>query len=135
MKTSPVSFGSIMVFTLNDGKPKANTADMVRTSFQYNYDLSDYQLIKTVKYDGEQIDGTVYNSTPSFAKLLDKQYKDLLPKGSKKVILTEADFYINAKNMQKKYFLTAATEDDEAEIHKILGKGIALFAAKFYDKK
>ena len=131
MKTSPVSFGSILVFTLNDGKPKASVPDMVNISFQNNPLLADYNLLDTFQYKGEEIDGTVHNAAPNFAELLDKKYKDKLPDGSKNVILTEADFYVNPRKTEKRYFITAATNEDETKIHKALSKGITLFAAKF----
>lgn len=135
MRTSPVSFGSIMVFTINDGKPKADTGDMIRTAFKYNYDLAEFKLLDTIQYTGEEIDGSVYNAAPSFAQLLDKKYRDLVPKGSNKVVLTEADFYVNPREKQKRYFITANSDREESRLQRILGQGMFLFAAKFYDKK
>ncbi len=135
MKTSPVSFGSIMVFTINDEKPKANTGDMVKTSFRFNSDLSSFYVLESRKFDEVQIDGSVHNAAPSFCKMLDKRYEHLLPKGSNKVILTEADFFVNSNELQKRYFVTASRDKDEKYIQRILGHGFYLFAAKFYEKE
>ena len=135
MNLSPVSFGSTMVFTINDGKPKASVPALVKTAFKNNPELEDYILSDTFKYTEEKIDGTVHNAAPNFAEFLDKKYKELLPKGSNKVILTEAEFYVNPKETQKRYFITASNNEQESQIHKILSQGITLFSAKFGYKK
>lgn len=134
MKLSPVSFKSLMVFTINDGKPRASVPDLVRTAFSYNPVLKPYSLDKDNFVHEEKIDGTVYNASTDFAEMLDKKYKEHLPKGSSRVILTEADFYVNPRDTEKRYFLTAATQEDEDKIHKILSKSRIFYAAKFRDK-
>ena len=118
----PVSFGSLMVFTINDNRPKASIPQLMKISFNNNPALKTYTLTDTIEYTQEKIDGTVHNAAQNFAERLDKEYKNKLPKGSRRVILTEADFYVNPRDTQKKYFLTAATNDDEKKIHKALNK-------------
>ena len=134
MSIKPVSFGSLMVFTLNDDKPKAPVLNLVRTAFNNNPHLKKYNLTDTVTFC-EKIDGTVHNASRNFAENLDKLYKDELPKGSKNVKLTEVDFYVNPRDTQKRYFLTAATDDDETKIHDILSKSSIFYTAKFRHKK
>ncbi len=135
MKTSPVSFGSLMAFTINDKKPKENAGNMVKTAFIFNYNLSDDYVLEQVKYQGIPIDSSVNNAVPGFCKFLDEQYKNYFKKNSKKVIMTEADFYVNSNEIQKRYFLTASNDKKEKHIQSILGSGFTLFVAKFYDKK
>ncbi|MCD7779187.1 MAG: hypothetical protein LUH05_00755 [Candidatus Gastranaerophilales bacterium] len=131
---APVSFGSIHVFTINDGKPKAGIPSLMNMSFNNNSNLKRYNLTDMRKYD-EKIDGTVHNAAKNFAEKLDKEYLNELPKGSRKVILTEADFYVNPRETQKRYFLTAATDADEERIHKILSKSSIFYAARYGYKK
>ena len=135
MKTNPVSFKSLLVFTIKDGKPKAPVPDLIRASFNNNDFLKQYHLEKDIAVFKEKIDGTVYNANSDFCQRLDEKYKNMLPKGSKKVIITEADFYINPKDTEKRYFLTAATNEDENKIHSKLGKSNLFYAAKFKPKQ
>lgn len=130
----PVSFGSLMVFTINDNRPKADVPTLMNISFNNNPSLKDYNLTDTVSFS-EKIDGTVHNASSDFAKNLDKLYKSELPKGSKNVILTEVDFYVNPRETEKRYFLTAATDDDESKIHNILSKSNVFYSAKFNRKR
>lgn len=134
MNINPVSFGSLMVFTLNDNKPKAPVPNLVRTSFRNNSQLKGYNLTDTVSFS-EKIDGTVHNAAMDFAQNLDRLYKKDLPKGSKDVILTEADFYVNPRETQKRYFLTAATAKEEAKIHQILSNSTLFYVQKFNSRK
>ncbi len=131
----PVSFGSLMVFTINDNRPKASIPQLMKISFNNNPALKTYTLTDTIEYTQEKIDGTVHNAAQNFAERLDKEYKNKLPKGSRRVILTEADFYVNPRDTQKKYFLTAATNDDEKKIHKALNKSSIFYVAKFREKR
>ncbi len=131
MKSAPVSFGSILVFTINDNKPKAEVPDLIRTAFKNNPYLQQYNLTDTFEYTDERIDGTAHNASSNFCFKLKEKYKKILPKGSKDVILTKADFYFNPEKTQEKYFLTAATSEDEKEIHKILSKSSVFYAARF----
>ncbi len=135
MKISPVSFKSIMVFTLNDGKPKAPVMDLVRTAFEYNPALQSYSLDKDNFVFEDKVNGAAYNASTNFTKFLDRKYSDLLPKGSNRVIATEADFYSNTRDHEKRYFLTAATKEDEERIHKCLSKSKIFYAARFSNKK
>ncbi len=135
MTIRPVSFGSLMVFTLNDNKPNVPIPMLMRISFNNNPTLKkNYNLKDMVEFTEEKIDGTVHNAAQNFAERLDAKYKSQLPKGSKNVILTEADFYVNPRETQKRYFLTAATNDDERKIHNALNKSLNFFVAKFRDK-
>jgi|GEM_PF-6227294 len=132
MKTSPVSFGSIMVFTLNDGKPKAPVPLLIRTAFSNNDALKKYHLLEdTYEYKGDDIDGRAHNVSADFCRYLDKLYSSVLPRSSKMVVLTEADFYLGPLKKQRKFFITAPTDDDEKKIHKILGKGLTILTARF----
>lgn len=135
MNIPPVSFGSLMVFTLNDNKPKANIPQLMKISFHNNPALKQYELTDTVEFKEEKIDGTVHNAAQNFAERLDAKYKKDLPKNSKKVILTEADFYVSPKETQKRYFLTGATNEVEQKLHSILSKSSVFYTAKFRHKR
>ena len=135
MKSSPVSFGSLMCFTINDGKPKASIPSMLNIAFACNPKLSGYQLEKdVVQFGGDAVDGTVHNAAADFCEKLDNLYKGMLPKGSNKVIITEADFYVNPRTTEKRYFLTAPSGDDENKILKALGVSNNFYTAKFREK-
>ena len=134
MNIRPVSFGSLMVFTLNDNKPKADIPTLMKISFNNMQELKQYTLTDTVSFS-EKIDGTVHNAAKNFAEDLDRLYKKELPKGSKRVKLTEVDFYVNPRETQKRYFLTAATNDDENKIHEILSQSSVFYTAKFSNKR
>lgn len=130
MSIRPVSFGSLMVFTLNDGKPKADVPTLVKTAFNNNEQLSEYHLKDGFKYE-EKIDGTIHNASKNFAHTLDKRYQKHLPKGGKQVNLTEADFSVTPRETQKRYFLTASTREEETALLKILSQGSTLYVAQF----
>ncbi len=135
MNIPRVSFGSLMVFTINDGKPKASVPQLVKIAFNNNPVIrNNYYLSDTVEFS-EKIDGTVYKAADEFAERLDDEYSKQLPKGSKKVILTSADFYVNPRETEKRYFLTAATDDDEEKLHNILSKSSAFYVNKFGYKR
>ena len=52
MKTSPVSFRSLMCFTIDNGQPKLAIPEMIQTAFTYNDKLSGYTLEKDIfEYD------------------------------------------------------------------------------------
>ncbi len=137
MRISPVSFGSLMVFTIQNDNKKPSVQkpeiipQMMKVSFNNNPQLKNYRLQDIQKYS-EKIDGTVHNAAKNLAEELDNKYKHQLPKGSNKVILTEADFYINPQlDTVKRYFLTAATGKDERKIHRALSKSSVFYVAKF----
>ncbi len=134
MNINPVSFKSLMVFTLNDGKPKAPVPFIMQTAFNNNSNLKEYNLTDTVSFS-EDIDGTVHNAAMNFAERLDKLYKNELPKGSKKVKLTKVNFFVNPRETQERFFLTAATDEDEKKIHNILSKSDMFYSAKFRHKR
>ncbi len=135
MNIPPISFGSLMVFTLNDHKPKASIPQLLKISFDNNKSLRNYNLVDTFQKHDEVIDGTVHNAAQNFAEDLDRKYKSILPKGSKDVILTQAEFTINPRETQTRYFLTAATNDDEERLHNILSKSSVYYTAKFRNKR
>ncbi len=135
MKTSPVSFGSLMCFTIKDGKPKASVPSLVQLAFQCNPRLSGYNLDKDIVVHKEKIDGTVHNAAADFCELLDEKYKAKLPKGSNRVIITEADFYVNPRDTEKRYFLTAATGDEENKILRTLGSSLNFYTVKLRGKR
>ncbi len=134
MNISPVSFGSLMVCHIKDNKPHAPIPALVEVSFLNNQSLKKYSLQPTRVYP-EIIDGTINNANKKFAMELDNKYKKELPKHSKDVILTEVDAYINPKDTEKRYFITAATEDDEKKIHKYLSQTSGFLTAKFKYRK
>ncbi|MBQ3642528.1 hypothetical protein II906_11485 [bacterium] len=134
MQARPVSFGSIMVTTLNDGKPKATVPEYIRAAFNNNEKLKRYYLQSDIYVHNEKKDGTVYNASTNFAELLDKKHEKELPKGSKKVIMSEVDFFVSPTKTEKKYFLTAPTGEDEEKILKILGGSTIFYAARFGPK-
>lgn len=135
MKTSPVSFGSLMCFTINDGKPKASVPEMIKLSFAMNGKLSGYDLqTDVIDFKGEPVDGTVHNAAADFCERLDKMHKHMLPKGSNKVVITQADFYVNPRDTEKRYFVTAPTADDENKILKALGPSNNFYTVKLREK-
>ena len=137
MRVPPVSFKSLMVFTLPSDKPKLEVPQLMELSFNHNQALKNYgyQLAPLVHYNKEKIDGTVHNAYADFAEKLDDEYEKQLPRGSKKVMFTEADFYVkNPRETEKRYFLTAATKEDEDKIHKILSKSAAYYTVKYRTK-
>ena len=135
MRVSPVSFKSLMVFTLPSDKPQLQVPQLMELSFSHSQALKGYALSDLVHYDKEKIDGTVHNAYADFAERLDNEYEGQLPKGSKKVIFTEADFYVkNPRETEKRYFLTAATKEDEDRLHKILSKSAAYYTVKYRTK-
>ncbi len=115
MKTSPVSFGTLMCFSIKK-KPEVSTPDLLRLSFVRNPSLREYNLQDTFQYTVNEPDFTVSEAASNFGKMLDKLHKPKLPKGSKDVILTEANFCISPTDKKKKYFITAATNKDEEKI-------------------
>ena len=135
MNIPPVSFGSLMVFTINDDKPKVSIPQLLKISFNNNRLLKNYNFVDTFEKYGEVIDGTVHNAAQNFAEDLDRKYKSILPKGSKDVILTQAEFTINPRETRTRYFLTAATNDDEERLHNILSKSSVFYTARFRNKR
>ncbi len=132
MNISPVSFGSLMCFTLPDGKPKAPVPVFLKMAFKNNSSLKKYNLDKDItKFDKETIDGTVHNASSDFCLRLDDMYKGQLPKGCRRVILTQANFYVAPDKTEKRFFLTAATAADEEKILRTLSKGNTLYVSKF----
>ena len=135
MRVPPVSFKSLMVFTLPSDKPKLEVPQLMELSFKHSQALKGYSLSNLVHYDKEKVDGTVHNAYADFAEKLDDEYESQLPRGSKKVIFTEADFYVkNPRETEKRYFLTAATKEDEDKLHKILSKSAAYYTVKYRTK-
>ena len=131
MRVSPVSFGSLHVFTLKDGRPKADVPTLVKGAFDNNDKLSNYKL-QTMVVNPTKIDGTVHNANLEFAENLDNTYRRVrLPKGSNKVIITEAEFYTSPRDTEKRYFITAASRKDEAKIHEILNNGGYLYSVRY----
>lgn len=135
MRISPVSFKSLMVFSLKDNKIKAKTETLVRTAFNNNKELKEYHLDnETTKYTKKIIDGSAFNANSNFTLTLDKEYEKILKRDSKRVILTEAEFHITPQETEKRYFLTAATSKDEKNILNILGKSNMFYTVRFNRK-
>ena len=134
MNVSPVSFKSLLCFTINDKKPKGELPTLIKTAFSYNRDLKGYKLVEKPLYE-ETIDGTVHNAHANLCEDLDKKYAQLLPKGSKQVFLTPVNVYVNPTKTEKRYYLTAATNDDEQKIlYSSFANSRDFFVAKFRDK-
>ncbi len=129
MRTLPVSFGSIKVFHINDGNPHAPIPKLVEASFKNHPKLVQYTLVE--KSCSASMDATPLNGSQNFAIKLDKDYASLLPKNSKKVILTSVKSYIGPQATREEYYITAPTSKDEEEIHKVLSHSGNFFAAKF----
>ena len=130
MSVKPVSFKSILVFTIKDGKPKADVPSLTRATFEYNNQLKKYNLQDTFEHE-EKLDGTVHNATKNFAIELDKKHRPAMLRADKRVFMTAADFYVNPRETEKRYFLTAATNEQEREILNVLNKGAVLYAVMF----
>ena len=152
MKTSSVSFGSIMVGRILT-RPGRHLPlkDEIGLSFPdsngdgghpalRNYNLFDKTFKPSRNDDGSlrdkdkntpnrsiyyTHDGTVNNAFKNYSFKLDAEYRkrlDLFRDNPQKVIFTEADFYVSPREVEKRYFLTAATDEDEAKIHNILSQ-------------
>ena len=135
MKVSPVSFKSLLCFTINDNKPKGALPTMIKTAFAYNPQLKNYKLDPNIQHYDKEIDATVHNAHDKVCKSLDKKYANLLPKGSNKVILTEVDVYVNPRDVEKRYYLTAATAEDERKIlYSSFAESKDFLVAKFGEK-
>mgnify|MGYP005770532771 CR=1 FL=1 len=130
MNIRPVSFGSLMVFTIKDNKPKMDVPSLVGLSFNNNDKLKGYSLEKRT-ISPEIIDGSVHNAAKDYARTLDERYRNELEKEPKKVKFTEVTFSVNPRTTEKRYFLTAATNGDEARIHDILSRGSNFYIARF----
>ena len=148
MKTSPVSFGSLMVVRLPKPGKQIPLKDEIGLSFPdangdggnvvlKNYRLQDKTIKPTrnpddsIRYNPKDTsiynthDGTVYNAFKNYALKLDNEYRkklDLFRDNPHKVIFSEVDFWTDHSQTEKRYFLTAATEDDEKRIHNILSQ-------------
>lgn len=134
MNISPVSFKSLLCFTINDKKPKGELPTLIKTAFSYNKDLKGYKLVEKPLYE-DTIDGTVHNAHANLCEDLDKKYAHFLPKGSKQVFLTPVDMYVSPTKIEKRYYLTAATNDDEQKIlYSSFANSRDFFVAKFRDK-
>lgn len=141
MKISPVSFGSLMVGRLPQPGNHLPLKDEIGLSFpdsngdggnavlrNYRFDANNHCPTRDEK--GNLIkektpDGTVYNAFKNYALKLDNEYRrklDAFKNNPQKVIFTEVDFYVSPRKTEKRYFLTAATEDDEKRIHNILSQ-------------
>ncbi len=131
MRISPVSFGSLMICKIESGLPKPPVPQLIDTAFRTNKTLSGVYTLQPMKIHDEKIDGTVHDAARNFAFSLNEKYKSQLPKGSKKVILTEAEFYKNPRETEKKYFLTAATNYDEGTIHNAISNGSLFLSVRF----
>lgn len=136
MNVSPVSFKSLLCFTIDDNKPKGMLPAMIKTAFAYNPQLKGYKLDPNIVHHDEKIDGTVHNAHANICDDLDKKYADILPKGSNKVILTEVDVYVNPRDTVKRYYLTAATSEDERKIlYSSFANSKDFYVAKFREKQ
>ncbi len=131
MRVSPVSFGSLHVFTLNDGRPKADVPTLVKGAFDNNERLSNYKLQSKNIYR-KKFDGTIHNANSIVADKLDNEYRgSVIPKDSNKVMLSEVIFYVNPQDTEKRYFITAASRKDENRIHEILNNGGYLYSVRY----
>lgn len=136
MNVSPVSFKSLLCFTIDDNKPKGMLPAMIKTAFSYNQELSEYKLDPKIRDHNVKIDGTVHNAQANICSELDKKYADELPKGSDKVILTAVDVYVNPRDTVKRYYLTAATAEDERKIlYSSFANSKDFFVCKFREKQ
>ena len=142
MKMSNVSFGSIMVCRLKRPGNLLPLKDEISLSFPDEKGiggdpaLKDYRLSTNTMYptrgskpdeinENEAPDGTVYNAFKNYALKLDDKYRQklgLFKDNPKEVIFTEVDFFVSPRKTEKRYFLTAATPEDEIKIHKTLSK-------------
>lgn len=136
MNIPPVSFKSLMCFTIDDNRPKEDLEKIIKTAFAYNSDLSSFRLDEDVYQHGEVIDGTVYNANANLCDELDKIHKNKFLDAPRKVILSVVDVAINPRETRKRYYLTAATTEDE---NKILTSSFAkskdFYVAKFRNKQ
>ncbi len=133
MKSSPVSFGSLMCFSISQ-RPSVGIPDMLKLSFNRNPNLNMYNLQDTFTYTADKPDGTVHNAYDKFTAFLDRLHAPKLPKGSKNVIVTEADFFVNPYKTEKKYFVTAATAEDEKKIFEELTNTREFYTVQFRTK-
>lgn len=79
-------------------------------------------------------DSTQWNANKKFAKTLNNLYRKQLKsfkENPKRVIFTEVDAYVNPVKTEKKYFLTAASDSEEAKLHKILCESKRYYVARW----
>ena len=130
MNVSPVSFGSLMVFTVENGK---SVHELMKKSFSNNLALKDYKLKEeTIMYYED--DGSVHNVVLDIIRKLDRKYRGhdkQLPNGSKEVLFTEAHIAKKKNEPKIKYFLTAATKRDEKRIFKALNESEQYIVTKY----
>ena len=141
MNISPVSFGSLMVGRTPKPGNQAPIKELVALSFPESNGDGGNPMLRNYRFDDkthcptrdaknnlieEQTpDGTVFNAFKNYALKLDDLYRkklDAFKNNPQKVIFTEVDFYISPRKTEKRYFLTAATEEDEIKIHKVISE-------------
>ena len=133
------SFGSLMVVRLNQPGVHVPLQDEISLAFPDpksgnggNPSLKGYSLSDTF-YHSETIDGTVYNAAKNFGRTLDDLYrKKEFKNDPKRVIFTEANFYKNPTETEKKFYLTAATDSEEDKIHRILSESARYLVVKWH---
>ena len=137
MKTSPVSFGSMMVVRKPQPGRQIPLKDESGNPALRNYRLQDETMTptrnadKSLRYNPKDTsiynthDATVYNAFKNYTFKLDEEYRKnlgLFKNNPQKVIFSEVDFWVSPHKTEKRYFLTAATEEDEIRIHNILSQ-------------
>ena len=132
MKISPVSFGSIMLFQLKDGRPKIDIPTIMETAFQRNNALIGYNLSEIQIIDDDRIDYSINNSSAVFSENLDNRYREELDKYHDRIFFSEANFVYTPKNVEKRYFITAHNDEEERYLQSIFQLDRSLYAVRCF---
>ena len=128
----PVSFGSLMAFTVknnNNYLPQMLNNSFTSPTTSHRLDRN-YVLVER-PHAGDVYDGTAFNATKNIANRLDNEYKKDFHVNPRKVFLTPVKISDRSGEIQTRYFITAATQEDEDIIHNSLSGTSQFLVAKF----
>ncbi len=128
----PVSFGSLMAFTVkNNNNYIPQMLNNSFTSQTTNHHLNEKYVLVEKPLEKDVYDGTAFNATKNVANKLDNKYKDDFYVNPRKVFLTPVKISDRSGEIQTRYFITAATQEDEDTIHNSLSGTNQFLVAKF----
>lgn len=128
----PVSFGSLMAFTVkhnNNYLPQMLKASFESTTTAHH--LNEKYVLVEKPLEKDVYDGTAFNATKNVANKLDNKYNKDFDVNPRKVFLTPVKISDRSGAIQTRYFITAATQEDEDTIHNSLSGTNQFLVAKF----
>lgn len=128
----PVSFGSLMAFTVKHNNNYLS--EMLKASFTSPttaHHLNEKYVLVEKPLERDVYDGTAFNATKNVANKLDNKYKEDFRVNPRKVFLTPVKISDRSGAIQTRYFITAATQEDEDTIHNSLSGTNQFLVAKF----